>query len=259
MVGPNDINRFKYFRTTKLTGMDNGQYFIGFAKECVCGKPPSPCICKPKSVTNGVESGDIFFDRKSYCCSDTEEWPTFEFISELFKRYPIILGYKEDDAGRKNSGKKILKWKIPKISIRSRRLPAIDIKKDTRSRRTSPQTQVLVRVRNPVHSLKKIKPKNLDRMKVHAAAFVPTDPSNANAILKSFGNRWSNANNANNETLFSSASGTIVSETWRNSNNMWIDSDVLAKESRLHKWIGWDTRVPILAGIHPPLLDTIGV
>ena len=57
-----------YYRVVALTEIDNANgYYRGFATMCHCKKQPSPCICNPKLIrTNGLESGDIFFDCRSY-------------------------------------------------------------------------------------------------------------------------------------------------------------------------------------------------
>jgi len=156
-----DDNRktFNYFRVTRTTGMDRGLYFIGFAKLCKCKKPPLPCECIPDARnSNGIESGDIFFDRKSYIGKDA---PTFHQLKELFNTSPIIMGYPEEDTGRKNSGKMILRWKMPITDIQAQQIPVIDQKVD-----------------NITDDKKDMQSLNSTKMRANAPIFVPwSNPS----------------------------------------------------------------------------------
>jgi hypothetical protein len=115
-----------YYRIVTLEQKDE-DFYIGFARKCVCGNTPEPCVCNPNIAKNGIESGEIYFDRKSFINID-EESPLFceltQRIGTISYPTPIIYGYEESDTGV-HKNKKILHWKLPKIPIIAQRLPDI--------------------------------------------------------------------------------------------------------------------------------------
>jgi hypothetical protein len=272
-------NRNVYFyRPTKMTGMDGGEYYIGFAKRCTCGKPQkgSMCICKPKSVkSNGIETGDIFFDKKSYSDESIQGAPPFGYLAQLFAQYPMILGYETDDTGR-NSDKKRLIWKIPRIRVKAYQLPTIDMKKDS----SSDSAPSPVPVPNPVISVPpSTMRKNISRaitsleapsiisqnridstkMSVFAPVFKPK-----NNVLQPCAsvsaNSQSQAQSQREDQVFSWGSGLVIPKKWSFLTiKEWMALRDVPEESKLHVWKStkWDYTIPCLAGLNPPLYEML--
>lgn len=265
------VVKFKYFRPTRVTGMDGGQYFIGFAKQCKCTKMPLQCECKPPPSSinsNGIESGDIFFDRKSFIGGP--EPPTFQQLKHVFKSTPIIMGYSEEDTGKKNSGKMILKWKIPSIGIPALQIPVMDLKKETQFK-FSPN---LSQSQPQLHSESPNTGPMTSKMLVSAPIFIPKvfEPKGNSQKLRCSTQLHqlhcvnSGDNIRSNNLVFSEANGTFTHSMWVDPKQNFVENmrrvsalDELPKDSKLWEWMKfeWDTSIPCLTGLSPPLFSLI--
>lgn len=240
------VHKWFFYRITKMTGMDSGEYYIGFAKKCRCGQPPRglTCICKPSSVkNNGIESGDIFFNKKSYYQELGQ--PSFNDVSKWISEYPIIVGYETHDTG-KNSDKKRLIWKRPTKYVKASQSPTIDVKSQDGSQSTtqpfisSSTTSGIDSSRSRVTPIKILK----NQMNALAPIFKPKEETT---------------------NVFSYESGLIIPKIWSNITcEEW--NRCASKEFKSRSWIHSNSNhiclsheniVPSMPPIHPALLDLL--
>lgn len=268
------VNR-EYFRITNLVSRDDGKYYIGFVKRCTCRNPPAPCICQPRSASQDkVESGDIFFHKRSYdthnniCIPD--ECSTFGKMSKLITHFPIIYGYVAKEHRGKNRGKPILVWMLPPVQIECKKLPHIISRGP--SLRSSKSTLS-----------KKVKKRNHDKISATSSASTSSSESTFSILrtthtyMKPDAKVFVPRNCDGKKRAFSPASGMMVSSIWASdqtvqklfglsspppllsSSRRCEEISKLPIDSLLHTWIKsdlkWDNNVTCLPGITPTYLE----
>lgn len=123
-----------FYRIVCIQVPDGENYFEGYAKKCTCGgvggggsgeggEGENVCVCEPELDDSGNETGDIFFNTRSFIGEFSEY-----LDSERLINFPIIEGFEEDDRG-KHKGKKILRWKMVDKDVSVLKKPNVSVKR----------------------------------------------------------------------------------------------------------------------------------
>lgn len=235
-------NDYDWYRIVRIKKEDQ-QYYIGFAVKCTCGRPPKPCICKPQLNSNGTETGDICFNRRTYLDGGARRpAPTFDILVKraIENHTPMIKGREVQDKGR-YSHKKILRWKLPENGGTAKRQPTVY--PDTKTTKHAKNAKNTTNTTNAKSSRQK------GKKKIHISAnkipiFKPTgDVPNvkiSRQLFDVFGVftevnpiPFPESNRMNDcPFVFSEAGGLFLPEMWK-SDFRW---NQIASESRSSLW-----------------------